>query len=115
LIIAYSHCIAHGFNLSQGLDHQKMAVETGYWPLYRFDPRRKNLGNNSLVLDSTAPKHPLARFTENEIRFRSLHATNPARAKALEERAQNEITTHNELYRRMAEGPASTSADPAQT
>ncbi len=115
LIIAYSHCIAHGFNLSQGLDHQKMAVETGYWPLYRFDPRRKNLGLNSLVLDSPAPKHPLARFTENEIRFRSLHATNPARAKALEERAQNEITTHNELYRRMAEAPASTTADPAQT
>ncbi len=59
LIIAYSHCIAHGINMAKGLDQQKLAVDSGYWPLYRFDPRLKEDGKNPFQLDSRAPKIPL--------------------------------------------------------
>ncbi len=102
LIIAYSHCIAHGYNLSNGLEQQKLAVDTGYWPLYRHDPRRKENGLAPLVLDSPAPKLPLARFTENEIRYRFLEATNKERATALAGIAQDHLTSRYDLYRRMA-------------
>jgi len=106
LIIAYSHCIAHGFNLAQGLDHQKMAVDTGYWPIYRHDPRRKICGQNPLVLDSPPPKQPLERFTENEIRYRALHATSPDRARALAEQAQADVAARYAHYARLAAEPA---------
>ena len=56
LIIAYSHCIAHGYDMAHGLEHQKLAAESGYWPLYRFDPRRATRGGQPLVLDSAHPK-----------------------------------------------------------
>jgi len=102
LIIAYSHCIAHGYNLSNGLEQQKLAVDTGYWPLYRHDPRRKENGLAPLVLDSPAPKLPLARFTENEIRYRFLEATNKERAATLAGIAQDHLTSRYDLYRRMA-------------
>ena len=115
LIIAYSHCIAHGFNLSQGLDHQKAAVDSGYWPLLRFDPRRRSSGQNPLVLDSPEPKLPLSRFLDNEIRFRSLAATSAERAKALERQAQAEIEARYEHYRRLAQEPVSASAPTTPT
>ncbi len=102
LIIAYSHCIAHGYNLAHGLEQQKLAVDTGYWPLYRHDPRRREAGLTPLVLDSPAPKLPLARFTENEVRYRFLEATNKERASALAHIAQDQITSRYDLYRRMA-------------
>ncbi len=105
LIIAYSHCIAHGYNLAHGLDQQKLAVDTGYWPLYRHDPRRKEQGIPPLVLDSPAPKLPLSRFTENEIRYRFLEATNKERATALAHAAQEQLNARHELYRRMADTP----------
>jgi len=102
LIIAYSHCIAHGYNLANGLEQQKLAVDTGYWPIYRHDPRRRANGLAPLVLDSPAPKLPLARFTENEIRYRFLEATNKERASALAHVAQEQLTARYEHYRRMA-------------
>jgi pyruvate-ferredoxin/flavodoxin oxidoreductase len=102
LIIAYSHCIAHGYNLANGLEHQKMAVDTGYWPLYRHDPRRHEQGLTPLILDSPAPKLPLSRFTENEIRYRFLESTNKERAAALAHVAQEQLNVRYELYRRMA-------------
>ncbi len=101
LIIAYSHCIAHGYNLANGLDQQKLAVETGYWPLYRHDPRRRAAGQSALVLDSPAPKLPLSRFTENEIRYRFLEATDKDRATRLSAVAQENIRDRYESYRRM--------------
>ena len=104
LIIAYSHCIAHGFNLTQGLEHQKTAVNTGYWPLLRFDPRRSEAGQNPLVLDSPAPKQPLSNFTDNEIRYRSLAVTCPERARALAERAQADVTARYAKYSQLAAG-----------
>ena len=102
LIIAYSHCIAHGYNLFHGLDQQKLAVETGYWPLYRFDPRRKDRGENPLVMDSAAPKQPLERFTENEIRYRALAVTESERAKRLAAKAQRVVNERYDFYSRMA-------------
>ena len=105
LIIAYSHCIAHGYNLAHGLEQQKLAVDTGYWPLFRRDPRRAENGLAPLVLDSPAPKLPLARFTENEIRYRFLQSANKERAATLAHVAQDQITSRYEHYRRMAETP----------
>jgi pyruvate-ferredoxin/flavodoxin oxidoreductase len=112
LIIAYSHCIAHGYNLSHGLDQQKLAVDTGYWPLYRHDPRRLNSGQNPLVLDSPAPKLPLARFTENEIRYRFLEATDKERAGHLAGIAQTQVREHYELYRRMSQSQPTDPVNP---
>ncbi|MDR0901868.1 MAG: pyruvate:ferredoxin (flavodoxin) oxidoreductase [Opitutaceae bacterium] len=77
LIIAFSHCIAHGFNLTQGMDHQKLAVDTGYWPLYRYDPRRAAKGENPLVLDSAAPKTELTALTRSENRYAQLARRTP--------------------------------------
>ena len=83
LIIAYSHCIAHGYDLAHGLDQQKLAVDSGYWPLYRYDPRRLAAGENPLQLDSAAPKADVAKFMANETRFRVVEQQNPERFKAL--------------------------------
>ena len=69
LIIAYSPCIEHGYTLGLGLDQQKLAVDTGFWPLYRFDPRRLAAGEPGLKLDSAAPKVPLEKFWATERRF----------------------------------------------
>jgi pyruvate-ferredoxin/flavodoxin oxidoreductase len=91
LIIAYSHCIAHGYGMEAGLNQQKLAVETGYWPLYRFDPRRLDAGQSPLVLDSAEPKTPLGKFMENEGRFKILKQMNPERFQALESIAQEQV------------------------
>ena len=102
LIIAYSHCIAHGYNLSQGLDQQKLAVETGYWPLFRHDPRLAEQGLTTLKLDSAPPKGELSKFMANETRFGILKNVNPARAEALAVEAQVQVKTHYALYQQLA-------------
>lgn len=102
LIIAYSHCIAHGYNLAHGLDQQKLAVDSGYWPLYRHDPRRRAEGLNPLVLDCAAPKVPVARFTENEVRYRLLGAMDPDRARELGDLAQAQAEEHFAFYQKLA-------------
>jgi pyruvate-ferredoxin/flavodoxin oxidoreductase len=103
LIIAYSHCIAHGFNLSTGMAQQKLAVETGAWPLYRFDPARSLEGENPLKLDSRKPKQPLYTYTDNEARFRMLKMKNPERAKELGKMAQDFVDDRFALYDRLAQ------------
>jgi len=102
LIIAYSHCIAHGFNLSQGMKHQKMAVDTGYWPLYRFDPRRLESGQPPLSLDSAEPKMPLREYMETEARFRMLMQADPERARLLSNTAQTFVSERYNLYKQRA-------------
>jgi pyruvate-ferredoxin/flavodoxin oxidoreductase len=102
LIIAYSHCIAHGFNLSQGMEQQKLAVSTGSWPLYRFDPQRAETGVNPLKLDSRPPKEPLYVYTDNEARFRMLKMKNPERAKELGRQAQEYVNERYALHERLA-------------
>ncbi|MDR1305564.1 MAG: pyruvate:ferredoxin (flavodoxin) oxidoreductase [Verrucomicrobiales bacterium] len=91
LIIAYSHCIAHGINMETGLNQQKLAVDSGYWPLYRFDPRRLDAGQSPLILDSAEPKTPLEQFMANETRFKALKQINPERYQKLETTAQEQI------------------------
>jgi pyruvate-ferredoxin/flavodoxin oxidoreductase len=102
LIIAYSHCIAHGIDMAKGLDQQKVAVETGFWPLYRFDPRRRAAGKNPLQLDSRAPKRPFADFAMNEARFRMVAQTNPEHAEELMEKAQEAATERWHRYSVLA-------------
>ena len=102
LIIAYAHCIAHGFQLQLGLEQQKLAVDSGYWPLVRFDPRRAKNGEPALRLDSPAPKIDLAKFTANESRFGALKQIAPDRATALGTEAQEEVRRHYALYHHLA-------------
>lgn len=104
IIIAYSHCIAHGYSISNGLDQQKLAVETGYWPLFRYDPSRETKGQVPFVLDSAAPKQPLSAFMKNELRFQVLAKTDPQRAADLAAQAQGAIETRVAHYKLLAEG-----------
>jgi len=102
IIIAYSHCIAHGYDMALGLDQQKLAVDSGYWPLYRFDPRRAASGDSPLMLDSAAPKIDLNKFTGNETRYRVVEQMDPARFKMLAADAQREVTMRFSVYEQLA-------------
>ncbi len=102
LIIAYSPCIAHGYDLAQSAEHQRLAVETGYWPLLRYDPRRTAAGESPLQLDSSAPKMPVVDFLRNETRFRTVEQADPERFKKLLETAQQELHNRLALYEQMA-------------
>ncbi len=116
LIIAYSHCIAHGYDLARGLEQQKMAVDCGVWPLYRFDPRRTAIGENPLKLDSKPPKVAFEQFALSETRFRMLMKSNPERAKKLLADAQRSIQARYDVYQQLAKmqfGPGS--PDQAET
>jgi pyruvate-ferredoxin/flavodoxin oxidoreductase len=102
LLIAYSHCISHGFDLCNGLDHQKAAVEAGVWPLFRYDPRRAALGEPGLKLDSKEPQLPLADFMANEARFQMLMRSDPARAKELTVQSQAQIKARFAFLQQLA-------------
>ncbi|MBI3789159.1 MAG: 4Fe-4S dicluster domain-containing protein, partial [Ignavibacteriales bacterium] len=102
IIIAYSHCIAHGINMSKGMVNQKIAVETGYWPLFRYNPVLINEGKNPFKLDSKAPKLPLKEFTSLEVRFNSLQKMYPERAKELMALAEADIKVRWEIYEQLA-------------
>jgi pyruvate-ferredoxin/flavodoxin oxidoreductase len=102
LIIAYSHCVAHGYSLSQGLEQQKRAVATGYWPLFRYDPRRAEKGENPMKLDSAPPKGALTDFTRNETRFQMLERINPERSAMLAEMAAESIKERFAYYQQLA-------------
>jgi pyruvate-ferredoxin/flavodoxin oxidoreductase len=83
LVIAYSHCIAHGINMAKGMEQQKLAVESGYWPLYRYDPRLREEGKNPFQLDSKAPKVRFRDYALNETRYRMLMQSDPQTSEAL--------------------------------
>jgi pyruvate-ferredoxin/flavodoxin oxidoreductase len=106
IVIAYSPCIAHGYDLVHGPDQEKLAVETGYWPLFRYDPRRKAEGKQPLILDSAPPKTALGKFTQNETRFQVLMRSDPERATMLLGRAQEQVNARFELLARLAGGAA---------
>ncbi len=112
LIIAYSHCIAHGFPLHLGLDQQKLAVDSGYWPLFRYDPRLAARGEVALRLDSGPPKVDLAKFMANETRFGILKNIAPDRASELGAEAQAQVRLHYALYQHLA-APTVPSSSPA--
>jgi len=102
LIIAYSHCIAHGFDLVQGCEQQKLAVDSGHWPLFRFDPRRIALGESPLQMDSPAPKIELSAYTQNETRYRMVQQLNPTHFKELMAAGQREVTNRYAAYENLA-------------
>jgi pyruvate-ferredoxin/flavodoxin oxidoreductase len=105
LILAYSHCIAHGIAMGEGMTQQQLAVQSGRWLLYRFDPRRRARGLNPLQLDSPAPRLPMAQAMASENRFRQLQHSQPERAAALAAEAQVAVDRRWALYRALATLP----------
>ena len=103
LIIAYSHCIAHGMDMAKGMRNQKAAVDTGYWPLFRFNPAMEQQGQNPFKLDSKAPKAPITEFTGLEARFKMLEKSHPDRAKGLGKLAQEDVDVRWKLYEHLAQ------------
>jgi pyruvate-ferredoxin/flavodoxin oxidoreductase len=101
LIIAYSPCIAHGIEMSTQMTHQKEATESGYWPLYRYDPAREAAGEPGLRLDSRTPTIPFKEFASKEARFAMLAKVNPSHAAELMARAQQDIDDRWHLYEQM--------------
>lgn len=101
VIIAYSHCIAHGYNMKYGLNQQKLAVQSGYWPLFRFNPLLADESKNPFQLDSKAPSIPFKEYAYNEMRYLILSKSNPKVAKELMEKAQQEVDKRWRLYEEM--------------
>lgn len=107
LIIAYSHCIAHGYDLRNGLNQQKAAVQTGYWPLYRYNPLMMEQGKNPLTLDSKAPSLPLETFAYKETRFKMLmQMSDKEEAERLMTRSQHDIEERWHTYDHLAKDAA---------
>ena len=102
LIIAYSHCIAHGIEMSKGLEQQKLAVQSGYWPLYRYNPALHSQGKNPLILDSKDPTIPLEKYAYNETRYRMLLQSNEERAESLMQLAQQDVQDRWHQYQQLA-------------
>jgi pyruvate-ferredoxin/flavodoxin oxidoreductase len=102
LIIAYTHCIAHGIDMTAGYEEQKKAVASGHWPLYRFDPRLKEQGKNPLQLDSKAPTIELEEYIYGENRYRSLQKSNPQAAAELLKLAKEDAAQRYALMQQLA-------------
>jgi pyruvate-ferredoxin/flavodoxin oxidoreductase len=102
LIIAYSHCIAHGYDLSFGMEQQKAAVNSGYWPLFRYNPKLVAEGKNPFQLDSRAPSIPLKNYIYNETRYTMLTKSNPEEARHLLALAEEDVKSRWKLYDYMA-------------
>lgn len=102
LIIAYSHCIAHGINMTTGMQQQKAAVEAGAKLLYRYNPDRVELGENPLQLDSRSPKLPLEQYMYSENRFKMLKASKPEDARRLLAQAQEDVNARWAMYQYLA-------------
>jgi pyruvate-ferredoxin/flavodoxin oxidoreductase len=133
LVIAYSHCIAHGIEkdgqpLRNGMDQQYRAVASGYWPLIRYDPVLREAGRNPFLLDSHRPRMPLSAYTGRELRYRILERTNPEAAQRLLGLAQQQVSQRWATYEEMADrspewfpggdglaGPGSTKAGMTET
>jgi len=102
LIIAYAHCIAHGYDLRHGMNQQKAAVLSGHWPLLRYDPRRAEKGENPFQLDSKEPSIPLERYTYNETRYSMLVHSKPDTAGKLLEQAKDDVKRRWAAYAKFA-------------
>jgi pyruvate-ferredoxin/flavodoxin oxidoreductase len=102
LIIAYSHCIAHGINMTTGMNNQKAAVDSGHWPLYRFNPDNALEGKNPLKLDSKAPKIKFSEYAYLETRYKMLTKIDPVGAKVLMEQAQVDVQKRWTILEDMA-------------
>ncbi len=103
IIVAYSHCIEHGYDLRYGAEQQQRAVDSGYWPLVRFDPRRIEQGKPPLILDSKGPKIPLEEYVRHERRYMMLLDTHPDRAEELLALAQQDVQRRWQMYQAWAQ------------
>jgi len=106
LIVAYSPCIAHGYDMLYNQRQQEMAVKSGHWPLFRFDPRLEAAGGNPFRLDSAAPTQPIKAFMESETRFAMLARSHPEAAQRFLEQAQQDAERRFKAYRELAQKPA---------
>nr|WP_290930637.1 thiamine pyrophosphate-dependent enzyme [Haliscomenobacter sp.] len=102
LILAYSHCIAHGIDMEKGMDQQNMAVASGYWPLIRYNPMLRKAKKNPFVLDSPRPTIPLTEYAYRELRYKDLLRTNPTEAVYLMQLAQEIVDLRWQNYENMA-------------
>jgi pyruvate-ferredoxin/flavodoxin oxidoreductase len=102
LVIAYSHCIQHGLDLRRGLEQQKLAVASGHWPLYRYNPALMAEGKNPLSIDSKDPSIPFEQYAYNETRYKQLVNADEQRAEELIKLAQKDVRSRWDLYRQMA-------------
>ncbi len=102
LIIAYSHCIAHGIDMRKGLEQQKLAVQSGHWNLYRYNPALADAGKHPLTIDSKAPSIPLEQYVYNETRYRMLLQSDEVRSEQLIERAKQGVKERYEHYQELA-------------
>jgi pyruvate-ferredoxin/flavodoxin oxidoreductase len=102
LVVAFAHCIHHGFDMASGLDRQKAAVAAGYWPLYRYDPRRAAIGEAPLELDCGDPSLPLAEYMAGESRFRITAEADPAYYAQLVALAERRVASRFEELKRLA-------------
>ena len=102
IVLAYSHCIAHGIEMHEGLDQQQRAVASGYWPLIRYDPLLRSEGKPPFLLDSPRPRLALSEYTSHELRFRSLERTDPAEAERLAALARDDLMRRWDVYEQMA-------------
>ncbi len=105
LIIAYSHCIAHGYDMAFGLSQQKAAVQSGYWPLIRYNPDLRREGKNPFQLDSKAPSISLKQYAYQEARYTMLARSNPEAARALLQMAQEDVDRQWHVYQNRASMP----------
>src|SRR5205085_46677 len=103
LIIAYSHCIAHGINMTTAMSNQKAAVDSGQWLLYRYNPERAEQGENPLILDSRTPTKKVQDYLLMETRFKMLTQSKPEDAKHLWTQAQHDAEVRFHLYEYMAQ------------
>lgn len=106
LIIAYSHCISHGIDMSKGMAQQKMAMECGHWPLYRYNPALTEQGKNPFQLDSRPPSIPLKDYMYSETRYRMLERSNPAVAAELLASAEHDVQERLRMYEYLASAPS---------
>jgi pyruvate-ferredoxin/flavodoxin oxidoreductase len=102
LIIAYSHCISHGYDLARGLQQQKLAVQSGAWPIYRFNPDLAKAGTNPLIIESKEPSIPLSDYVYNETRYKMLIQSDESRAEKLLKEAQQDVKSRWTFYQQMA-------------
>jgi len=102
LILCYSHCIAHGINMTLGYEEQKNAVASGHWPLYRYNPDLALQGRNPLQLDSKEPTLPLSEYALNENRYRILRRSNPEASEKLLANAQKTVTAKWKMLKNLA-------------
>jgi pyruvate-ferredoxin/flavodoxin oxidoreductase len=102
LIIADSHCIAHGIDMRKGLEQQKLGVQAGHWLLYRYNPALAEQGKPPLTLDSKAPSIPLGQYALNETRYRMLHQSDAAQTESLLHQAQQDVQVRWRKYQQLA-------------